>query len=205
MLPTCRVHCAIFDNDGAPIEGAAVTAALNRFEVYQGYVVPDLETATTDADGTCTLALWPNALGATASSYAVKIVAPNGRTQRLTVTVPNVADANLHEIANLPPYEGKPDGQLIIDAAVAAVAPAVAAKIAAEAARDSASGHRLNAQLAQEAAQAALEEIRGIAANPTLAVISTDPDNRLTTGSDDGLFVPELAADPLAYYILAKT
>lgn len=46
MLPTCRVHCAIFDNDGAPIEGAAVTAALNRFEVYQGYVVPDIETAT---------------------------------------------------------------------------------------------------------------------------------------------------------------
>ncbi len=61
MLPTCRVHCAIFDNYGAPIEGAAVTAALNRFEVYQGYVVPDLETATTDADGTCTLALWPSA------------------------------------------------------------------------------------------------------------------------------------------------
>jgi hypothetical protein len=38
-----------------------------------------------------------------------------------------------------------------------------------------------------------------------VASISTDPDNRLTTGSDDGLFVPELAADPLAYYILAKT
>lgn len=153
MLPTCRVHCAVFDNDGSPVAGAVVTAKLDRFEVYQGYVVPDIEAATTDETGACTLALWPNALGATASSYAVKIVAPNGRTQRLTVTVPDVADANLHEIANLPAYEGKPDGQLIIDAAVAAVAPAVAAKMAAEAARDSASGHRLNAQLAQEAAQ----------------------------------------------------
>ena len=155
MLPTCRVHCAVFDNDGSPISGAVVTARLDRFEVYQGYVVPDIETATTDATGACVLALWPNALGATASSYAVKIVAPNGRTQRLTATVPDVADANLHEIAGLPPYEGKPDGQLIIDAAVAAVAPAVAAAEAAEAARDSASGHRLNAHLAQEVAQSA--------------------------------------------------
>ena len=132
MLPTCRVHCAVFDNDGSPISGAVVTARLDRFEVYQGYVVPDIETATTDETGACTLVLWPNALGATASSYAVKIVAPNGRTQRLTVTVPNVADANLHEIADLPPYEGKPDGHLAIEAALAAVASATDAKLAAE-------------------------------------------------------------------------
>lgn len=37
------------------------------------------------------------------------------------------------------------------------------------------------------------------------ASISTDPDNRLTTGTDGGQFVPELTADPLAYYILAKS
>ena len=103
MLPVCRVHCAVHDNDGLPIEGATVTARLNRFEVYQGYVVPDLETASTDASGTCTLALWPNAIGATASSYEVRIAAPNGKTLRLFATVPDVADANLHEIANLPP------------------------------------------------------------------------------------------------------
>lgn len=36
------------------------------------------------------------------------------------------------------------------------------------------------------------------------AVISSDPDNRLTNGSDAGLYVPELTTDPLAYYILAK-
>lgn len=155
MLPICRVHCAVHDNDGTPIQGATVTAKLDRVEVYQGYVIPDVETATTDAAGLCVLALWPNELGATASSYTIRILAPNGRAQRLTGTVPNVADANLHEIASLPPYDGKPDGQLIIDAAVAAVAPAVAAQIAAESARDSASGYRLNAQLAQERAQEA--------------------------------------------------
>jgi hypothetical protein len=36
------------------------------------------------------------------------------------------------------------------------------------------------------------------------AAISTDPDNRLTRGTDEGLLVPEIVSDPLAYYILAK-
>lgn len=34
--------------------------------------------------------------------------------------------------------------------------------------------------------------------------ISMDTNNRLSKGTDDGLFVPDIAADPLAYYILAK-
>jgi len=37
------------------------------------------------------------------------------------------------------------------------------------------------------------------------AAISTDPDNRLTTGSDNALFVPEILIDPLAYYILSRS
>lgn len=38
------------------------------------------------------------------------------------------------------------------------------------------------------------------------AKISTDPLNRLIKGSDDGLYVfDDLAPDPLAYYILAKS
>lgn len=35
--------------------------------------------------------------------------------------------------------------------------------------------------------------------------ISTDPDNRLTRGSDAGLYVPELTVDPLAYYVISKS
>lgn len=33
---------------------------------------------------------------------------------------------------------------------------------------------------------------------------SFDPDNRSRLGSDGGIYTPELTADPLAYYILAK-
>lgn len=37
------------------------------------------------------------------------------------------------------------------------------------------------------------------------AKISTDPLNRLTKGTDEGLYVSnDLTPDPLAYYILAK-
>lgn len=38
-----------------------------------------------------------------------------------------------------------------------------------------------------------------------LSDISADADNRLTRGGDSKLMVPELAMDPLAYYILAKS
>lgn len=137
MLPTCRVHCAIFDNDGTPIAGAVVTARLDRFEVVpDGYVVPDIETATTDAAGACVLPLWPNALGNTASFYNIKIQAPNGKSLRLTAVVPNVPDIDLQQIAALPPYEGKPDGQIILDQAIAASLETFAARDRAESAAE---------------------------------------------------------------------
>jgi len=40
--------------------------------------------------------------------------------------------------------------------------------------------------------------------SPGAVGISTAPDNRLTTGADGKLFVPEILIDPLAYYILSK-
>lgn len=36
------------------------------------------------------------------------------------------------------------------------------------------------------------------------AFVSTDPDNRTVLGTDGGFYTPDIAADPLAYYILAK-
>lgn len=37
-----------------------------------------------------------------------------------------------------------------------------------------------------------------------MSQISTDPNNRITNGSDGGMFAPDILVDPLAYYILAK-
>ena len=36
------------------------------------------------------------------------------------------------------------------------------------------------------------------------SAISTTPNNRLTTGADGGLFVPDITIDPLAYSILSR-
>lgn len=55
-------------------------------------------------------------------------------------------------------------------------------------------------------AKAWVESILAIIGVPgSYKSISTDPDNRLTTGSDAGLYVPELTVDPLAYYIISKS
>ena len=55
-------------------------------------------------------------------------------------------------------------------------------------------------------AKAWVESIPAIIGVPgSYMSISTDPDNRLTTGSDAGLYVPELTVDPLAYYIISKS
>ena len=125
-LTTCNVLCTVHDDAGIPVQGATVSAKLNQFEVYNGYVVPSLVEGTTDANGQAMLALWPNQLGSTESMYVVKISAPNGKRLTVNAVVPNVSSTELHLIAELPPYDGKTDGQLILDAAVAAGVTAVA-------------------------------------------------------------------------------
>jgi len=131
-LPTCNVLCSIYDDAGVPISGATITARLNQYEVYLGYVVPQLITGTTNENGQVTLALWPNQLGSTESMYVVKIFPPNGKSLTVNAVIPNVASTELHLVAELPAYTGKTDGQLILDAAVAA--GAIAVSKAAEAA-----------------------------------------------------------------------
>ena len=136
--PTCNVLCTVLDDAGIAVEGAHITAKLNRYEVFNGYVIPETINAYTDSAGHATLALWPNQLGSTESSYIVKIRAPNGKTLTTTAIVPNTANANLHEISTLPPYPGKTDGELILDSAIAAGATAVSAAIDANTAKDAA-------------------------------------------------------------------
>lgn len=135
-LTTVNVLCRASDQLGNPIAGAVITAKLSGPDVdaTDGYVLPEIISGVADANGLLTLALWPNALGSTETYYDIKITNPDtGKKISLTATVPNVA-CELHLIAGLPPYDGKSDGQLAIDAAVAAVAPAIAAKLSAEAA-----------------------------------------------------------------------
>ena len=116
-LPTCDVVCAMHDQAGEPIPGAVFEITLNRFEVYEGFVVPAKTIATSGADGTVTVALWPNQLGSTESGYSITMRAPNGKTQRIIATIPNVSTVNLHDVSTSPPYPGKPDAQVYLEMA----------------------------------------------------------------------------------------
>jgi hypothetical protein len=144
------VNVRLYGQDGLPKESARVTAKLKAFDLYSGYVIPQETTGITDADGLCVLPLWPNELGATESSYTVKIVGTNGKTITLTTVVPNLTEAELHNISVLPPFPGKVDGQVPLEAAVEAGNIATQAQIVASAASVSA----LEAQALSEAAQA---------------------------------------------------
>lgn len=140
MATTVNVLVKATDQNNGPVANARVTAKLSHDDIdaTYGYIVPEEIVGTTDASGQVTLALWPNELGSTSSYYDFKITNPDtAKTIRLTATIPN-SDCQLHLVADLPPYPGKSDGQLVIDAAVAAVAPAVAARDAAIAAQEAA-------------------------------------------------------------------
>jgi hypothetical protein len=117
---TCAVLCTVYDDNGVSLPGAIITAQLSYFDVDNGYITPVLTQVTTDENGEATLILWPNQLGATSSFYKVKIIAPNGKTLNLDVTVPDTNAERLEHIALLPPYPGKPDGFLIVEEAEAA-------------------------------------------------------------------------------------
>ena len=170
-VPTVNVTVQVDDSGGSPVQGATVTARLNRTEVYSGYVVPEFVTGTTDATGQCILALWPNALGSTESSYDVAITDPDtGITTSFKATIPN-NDCTMSDVASLPPYPGKPDGQIAADQAGAAKDAAVAARDAAQTSEANAATSEANA--AGSASAASTSEANAAASEASAANSAT--------------------------------
>lgn len=187
-LPTCAVLCSVYDDSGDPVTGAVISAKLNQFEVYEGYVVPQTIEATTDTNGEATLNLWPNQLGSTSSMYEVKISSPNGKRLRVNAIVPNVSNTELHLIAELPPYDGKTDGQLILDAAIAAGATAISkaaeASASATAAATSATSAANSASNITSAVNTAVAAASTATQEAELAVVSaTTATNKASAAS----------------------
>lgn len=154
MVTKVNVAVTVADQNGDPVSDGRVTALLSHTDIDSGagYIFPERVEGTTDENGQVTLGLWPNELGSTASVYQFMIENPDtGMTQSVIATIPN-SNCHLHLVADLPAYPGKTDGQLMIDEAIAAVAPAVAAKDAAIAAQSSAETAATNAENSASAA-----------------------------------------------------
>lgn len=140
-IPTCAVFSTVRDSvGGEPLANATVTAKLSSYEIYEGFVVPSEVIAKTDELGFFTIDLFPNELGSASSFYEIKVIAPNGKTLRTVAVVPNLVTVDLADISELPPYEGKPDGAVVL-------AAAIEAKTATEAWRNEAEGFATEAAL----------------------------------------------------------
>ena len=133
--PTVNVTTHVDGPDGNPLVGANVFFKLNNAEVDAGlgYIVANSVSGVTDASGDVVLAVWPNELGATASMYKVTISHSSSRAvTSVLATIPNSA-CNLWDVANLPAYPGKSDGQLAVDAAAVSAAAALVSEGLADA------------------------------------------------------------------------
>ncbi|WP_165072827.1 hypothetical protein [Desulfovibrio sp. ZJ200] len=174
-IPLVNVTAQIRDQQGRPVHRAQIVMRLTTVERYCGLIVPREARAETDPQGRAVLKVWPNELGTESSEYMVTVTFPEAcqvsggkhpshlpplRSLRYHATVPN-AHCNLHDIAELPPYEQRGAGQIITSEVAAYAAEAGRYAAAAESTRDAVSAVEsgLNALADQaEAAKTAAQE-----------------------------------------------
>ncbi|BBE51128.1 hypothetical protein OYT1_ch1581 [Ferriphaselus amnicola] len=196
--PTVKASIVLTDHAGAPLVGATITAQLNRDEIYNGLIISTKVTETTDSTGLAVLDLFPNQIGSQSSNYSIQIT-HKGKKHRYTAVIPN-ADCDLAICLSMPTYPGKPDGQLAIEAAIAAAGQSGIS--AAAAANSAIEAH--NSELATSADRAATGADRaqtGLDKTATAADALATSADRAATGADrtqTGLDKAATAADALA-------
>lgn len=158
-IPTCAVLARLYDQNGQAVVGASITAQLDRYEIHDGFVVPQRVEAITDIYGEATLNLWPNSLGSQSSSYKIKVQPTDTKGYSTIAIVPDTPTAELSEIAQLPEHPGKADFEEFFEQAQGLATDLVnnanAAKTDAQAAQAAAAGSATAA--ADNAADAASE------------------------------------------------
>ena len=191
-LITVAVTCRAADQSGAPAAGALYRATLDRTDLDGGFVAPDTTEATAGDDGIAVLNLWPNALGASASSYRVRAWLPDGsKFLDVRVAVPN-SDCRLDEIVMRAPYPP-------IDAAEQALRTAQGALALVTAQADIAT-EQAGAASASAAAAAESQRLTALDAEATAADrVQTGLDAQATAADrvQTGLDVQATAADRL--------
>ena len=186
-LPTVPVLFIARDQTGDPLPGARVEAKLNRVEILDGFVVPEIVTAIADVNGECTLQLFPNVLGSAGSAYRVQAWdSSNKLFLQGYAVVPN-APCELHDILVA---TAAPSLDMAVSAAARAAASAIEAADAATRAV-AAAGGGLPGEIDPSGAFLVTNRFSEIATNPAA---------QSTAQTNLGLGV----SDPLAYYILAK-
>lgn len=108
--PTVPVTIKLSSQDGIPYPNTVVTAKLDRNDVYQGFVISDEVSGTTDDLGMVVLHLFPNnpetGLGTTGSIYTFKAFPVGGKAWKVTAQIPNVTACNLEDVIHLDMVDG---------------------------------------------------------------------------------------------------
>jgi len=118
---TVDVTVLVSDQAGSPVSGAEVSCKLvwDDLDPSAGYVSPEEQTATTDANGEAVIAVWPNELGATSSTYRFSWENPDtGRVTTVYAAIPN-RDCQLHLVAELPPFDARSKADVAGSVAIA--------------------------------------------------------------------------------------
>lgn len=107
LLRTVAVHVRLRGPSGA---NARIAAKLNRYEIDDGFVVPDTVHGETDAQGRATLDLWPNARGSRSSLWTITVTGADYRELiRGTIAIPDVpGPLALKDYLDSPPYPERP-------------------------------------------------------------------------------------------------
>jgi len=198
-LGTCIVFTHIYKQDGTPDAGARLMARLTHWDVIdsEGYVGPFETEAVANDQGYVELALVPNERGSAETVYRIRLEGSE-RTFNTTCTVPDLERIALEDIAVLPPYEGKNDGDLLVYHAEEIIRDAIqeATNLAVEEAteeaeewRDQAKGFRDEAEVFRDEAEATLTTTTPLPPTEGVAVNAewVDPNTgRRYTLIDDG-------------------
>ena len=145
-IPTVAVTCRAYDQQGNPVAGGTFRFKLDRTEIYNGFVAPELYEATANDQGVAVVNVFPNALGTASSQYRVQAFNADTGSKYLDVmaVVPNSA-CDLEDIVQLPPYPSVDQSQQALQAVQAAAAGVTADANAAAASATAAQTSATNA------------------------------------------------------------
>lgn len=152
-IPTVQVTCVAYDQNGNPVAGGTFRFKLDRTEIYNGFVVPEVVEGTANAQGVCVVNLWPNALGTNSSQYRVQAYNPDTGAKYLDAFAV-IPDSNcyLQDVIQIPPFPPIDQSQQALIAAQAAASAAAAEADLAAADADAAAASAASAAASASAA-----------------------------------------------------
>lgn len=162
VLPTRKVTCRLFDQQGNAASGARIQFRLTAADIVNGILAPEEHELAADVDGVAVFDVVPNVLGVNGTQYRVRAWNPDTGKKFIDTfcTVPD-QDCELHQIMPSDPPATVDAAQQAILIAQQAVADAAASAIQAGLSEDAAAASEAGAAASALAAAASADVVAG--------------------------------------------